>query len=76
MPGGPDFDIWLSSPEDVIIKKMEFYKEGQSEKHVRDIHGVLKMSSDKIDRGYITLWADRLQLSDIWDDILCRADKS
>src|ERR1019366_4586308 len=25
MPGGMDFDVWLSSPEDVIVKKMEFY---------------------------------------------------
>ena len=76
IPGGPDFDMWLSSPEDVIIKKLEFYKEGQSEKHVRDILGVLKMRGDKVDREYITLWADRLQLTDIWRDILTRADKS
>jgi hypothetical protein len=76
MPGGMDFDVWLSSPEDVIVKKMEFYKEGHSEKHVRDILGVLKLRGDKIDRDYITLWADRMQLSDIWRDILERLDKS
>src|ERR1700686_3075899 len=57
MRGGADFDIWLSSAEDVILKKMEFFKEGESEKHVRDIHGVLKMRGAKIDRDYINLWA-------------------
>ena len=76
MPGGMDFDVWLSSPEDVIVKKMEFYKKGHSEKHVRDILGVLKLRGDKIDRDYITLWADRMQLSDIWRDILERLAKS
>ena len=76
MPGGMDFDVWLSSPEDVIVKKMEFYKEGHSEKHVRDILGVLKMRGGQVDRDYITLWADRMQLSDIWRAILERLDKS
>ena len=76
MPGGTDFDVWLSSPEDVIVKKMEFYKEGQSEKHIRDILGILKMRGDKVDRDYITLWAERMQLVDIWRAILERLGKS
>lgn len=62
----------FSSPEDVIIKKMEFYKEGGSEKHLRDITGILKISSDIIDINYITQWADRLGLRDIWDAVLRR----
>ena len=74
--GGMDFEIWLSSPEDVIVKKMEFYKEGQSEKHIRDILGVLIMRGDKVDRDYIELWADRMNLSDIWRAILERLAKS
>ena len=37
-----DFEATFSSPEDVIIKKLEFYREGGSDKHVRDIVGVLK----------------------------------
>src|SRR3954463_9300151 len=38
----PDFDAIFSSAEDVILKKMEAYREGGSEKHLRDITGVLK----------------------------------
>ncbi len=75
-PGGGDFEVWMSSPEDVILKKMEYYKKGQSDKHIRDIVGVLKVQAEKLDRDYIATWAERLQVSDIWLDILTRADKS
>lgn len=32
----------FASPEDVIIKKMQYYREGGSEKHLRDITGSLR----------------------------------
>ena len=51
---------------------MDFYREGGSEKHLRDITGILKISSDIIDIDYITKWADSLSLRDIWDAILKR----
>jgi hypothetical protein len=76
VPTGFGFDVWMSSPEDVILKKMEYYKEGQSEKHIRDILGVLKVQREKIDREYIAFWVERLQLTDIWQAILARADNS
>ncbi|MFQ5412409.1 MAG: hypothetical protein ACE5EC_08915 [Phycisphaerae bacterium] len=62
----------FASIEDVIIKKMEYYHERGSAKHLRDITGVLKVSGDRIDRGYIDDWAKRLQLVDIWEAILDR----
>lgn len=62
-------EAWFSSPEDVIVKKMEFYREGGAEKHIRDIVGVVKMRADKLDRAYIQQWAERLQLTDIWRGI-------
>ncbi len=62
----------FASPEDVIIKKMEYYREGGSEKHLRDITGILKISSDLVDREYISNWAKRLGLSEIWEAVLQR----
>ena len=59
----------FASPEDVIIKKMEYYKEGSSDKHIRDIMGMLKISGEMIDSGYISLWAKKLDLDDIWKPI-------
>jgi hypothetical protein len=70
----PDFDASFASPEDVIVKKLEYYREGGSEKHLRDITGVLRISGEKIDRSYIKEWAERLGLEDIWQMILERLE--
>ena len=69
---GTDWDASFSSPEDVIITKMEYFREGGSEKHLRDITGVLRTTGDSIDRLYIARWAAILGLEDIWQSILDR----
>ena len=66
LPTAPATTVSFASPEDVIIKKLEFYKEGGADKHLRDIAGVLAVMSDQIDRAYIERWARRLGLSDEW----------
>ena len=71
----PDLEAVFASPEDVIVKKMAFYKEGGSEKHLRDIAGVLELGGGEIDRGYIAEWAERLGLADIWREILERVSE-
>ncbi len=69
------YDASFAAPEDVIIKKMEYYKEGASEKHLRDITGILRISGDIVDKDYISTWADRFGLSEIWDAIQKRLKK-
>lgn len=67
-----NYDANFAAPEDVIIKKMEFYKNGGSEKHLRDITGILKISGTEIDRAYIAAWAKTLALTVIWEAVLQR----
>lgn len=67
-----DFTAVFSSPEDAIIKKMESYRDGGSDKHLRDIVGVLKIGGEAIDREYIGEWAQRLDVQEIWQRILQR----
>jgi hypothetical protein len=55
----------FAAPEDVIIERMEYYKEGGSDKHLRDIAGILKISGESVDRKYILEWAQRLGLLEI-----------
>lgn len=69
---GPDFAAWFASPEDVILKKLEYYREGGSEKHIRDVLGVLKIRGDRVDRTYIAEWANRLELTEEWNLVLGR----
>ena len=40
--------IWLAPPEYVILRKLEYYREGKSEKHLMDIAGMIEVSSDQI----------------------------
>ena len=69
------YEAAFASPEDVIIKKMEFYREGASDKHLRDITGILKVSGEEIDEAYIADWADRLGLGSIWRSIKQRLEE-
>lgn len=66
----------FASPEDVIIMKMKYYRDGGSEKHLRDITGILKVSRDEVDLDYIADWARRLDLADVWGMILQRIVES
>lgn len=65
-----DYEATFASAEDVIVRKLQFYSEGGSDKHLRDIAGVLRISPSDVDRDYVTAWADRLGLRDVWDSIL------
>jgi hypothetical protein len=62
----PDFIVKVASAEDVIIKKLEFYKLGKSEKHLRDIVGMMKISAEKIDETYLKRWIQKLDLTKEW----------
>jgi predicted nucleotidyltransferase len=68
----PDLEGYASSPEDVIVSKMAYYREGGSEKHLRDITGILKVSGEIVDRAYVARWAETLGLTEIWTAILRR----
>lgn len=63
---------FAARPEDVIIGKLLYFQEGGSDKHLRDITGMLEVSPDKIDRAYIDRWAVELGVSDIWSDAIKR----
>jgi hypothetical protein len=73
---GSDRAVWVSSPEHLILKKLEFYREGESEKHLRDIAGIIKGRGDALDRTYIADWAAKLGVADLWTTIVKRTDQS
>lgn len=66
LPVFRDASACFASPEDVIIKKMLYYQEGGSDKHVRDIAGVLRVQGDRLDRSYIERWAAKLGVLELW----------
>jgi hypothetical protein len=68
----PDREGFVAAPEDVIIGKLWYYDDGGSEKHLRDIAGMLQTSSDSIDTQYIENWATQLGFADHWRLVLER----
>lgn len=72
----PTFEATFASPEDVILKKLLYYREGGSEKHLRDITGILAVSSQGLDRRYILHWARKLDVEDLWRTVVERAARS
>lgn len=67
----PGREVYAARPEDIILSKMQYYQEGGSEKHLRDITGILKVTLD-VDRAYVERWAQELGLMEIWQAILRR----
>ncbi len=55
-------NVYLCSPEDVILSKLEWYRLGEetSERQWLDILGVIKVQGDSLDRIYLTDWARKL----------------
>lgn len=64
----------FAAPEDVILGKLIYYNEGGSEKHLRDITGILRISGETIDREYLTRFAQQLGLADLWQQVVKRLD--
>lgn len=54
---------------------MNFYSEGGSDKHLRDIASMLKIATEQIDRRYINVWASTLGLDTVWRQILAKVGR-
>ena len=62
--------LWVGPPEYVILRKLEYYREGGSEKHVKDILSMLEVSHDIIDRLEIEKWISKMGIQKEWETIL------
>lgn len=56
--------VWLAPPEFVILHKLEFFREGGSEKHLRDIRGVLAVTD--LDLALLEKEIAARNLTDAW----------
>jgi hypothetical protein len=59
----------VAPPEYVIIRKLEYFKEGHSDKHLADIKNILKNSKDLLDMRFIEAHCFRHGLSDLWQSV-------
>jgi hypothetical protein len=63
-----DTSLFVVSPEDVVISKLEWAKLAQSQRHIDDAAGILKMRWESLDRFYLEKWILDLDLEMQWTD--------
>jgi len=56
----------FTSPEDIILKKMEWHQLGGGERHLMDIAGVIRVQGERLDQDYIAEQVDNLNLQEVW----------
>jgi hypothetical protein len=61
-------EIPIAPPEYVILRKLEFYTEGESEKHLRDIEGIAAAGTPVI-LDFIEENVDRLGVRTAWEKV-------
>ena len=61
--------LWVAPPEYVIVRKLEYYREGGSEKHVHDIRNMWQMSGDTLDMDALQQWLTALDLTETWEKV-------
>lgn len=68
----PEESIYVTSPEDTILAKLEWYRMGDevSDRQWRDILGVLKTRAGELDLDYLRKWANELKVTDLLERAL------
>lgn len=59
----------VAPPECVIIRKLEYYREGGSDKHLRDIRAMLAVSGEMINHEELNSWIELRQLQPEWKKV-------
>ena len=67
--GEPFGEVYLHSPEDLIIYKLWYYSISQQTKHIRDISSIAMTLGDSLDVDYIGYWANRKGLTSLWSEL-------
>jgi hypothetical protein len=59
-------EVFVASPEDVVVAKLEWAKLGESERQLKDVASILSSRAGELDVTYIARWVDDLGLSEQW----------
>jgi len=61
--------MFIAPPEYVIVRKLQYYLEGGSQKHLIDIANVLKFTAETLDQTALLQWIDKLGLRNVWQEV-------
>ncbi|MDQ3699038.1 MAG: hypothetical protein M3373_13605 [Gemmatimonadota bacterium] len=59
--------VWFAPVEYVIVRKLEYYRQSGSDRHVRDISGIVRISGDEIDMAALRQLVGERGLTELWE---------
>ena len=65
--------VFVATAEDVLLAKLEWAKLAQSARQLEDAVGIVRIQRDNLDTNYIGDWAERLGISEQWEEVQTRA---
>ena len=68
-------DLWMASPEDVILSKLEWAKDSGSKQQMEDVLGVLQVQRGHLDRAYLQRWALKLGVAEKLDELFREVER-
>ena len=60
-------EISVAPPEYVVLRKLEFFREGRSAKHPADIRAIREVTG--VDEAAMAPWLERMGLSTLWAEL-------
>lgn len=66
---GDNLDLWLAPAEYIIIRKLEFFREGGSQKHLEDVSKMLLQVRKLLDFDLLDMKLKERELLGIWEKI-------
>jgi hypothetical protein len=61
--------MFVATPEDIIIAKLEWAKRGASQRQIEDVAAVLQVQQHALDTRYLEKWIRDLELNKQWDAV-------
>ena len=68
------YPAYTAHPEDVILGKLQYFRDGGSDKHLTDVSKMLQTSGHFIDRESVSAWAEKLCVLVEWNLVLQRVE--
>lgn len=65
-----DIRVPIAPPEYVILQKLRFRQQGASERHLRDVRGMLRVLGDSLDRAALEREVEAFGLDGPWQEML------
>jgi hypothetical protein len=59
--------VFATTPEDILLAKLEWAKLGESDRQIRDAAGIIQIQGENLDVEYVNRWAAALDVEDqLW----------